>query len=52
LITYCVREGAPFVVFKSFSDIHKDIKNIMGNKTTIDEVASRYHKEQEALKST
>lgn len=48
LITYCEREGAPFTVFKTFEDIHRDIKDIMANKTTIDEVASRYQKEKAA----
>lgn len=48
LITYCEREGAPFTVFKTFQDIHRDVKDIMENKTTIDEVAGRYQKEKAA----
>ncbi|CAZ85730.1 unnamed protein product [Tuber melanosporum] len=48
LITYCEREGNPFVVFKTFSDIHRDIKDIMENRTTIDEVAGRYGREKAA----
>ncbi|CUS14324.1 unnamed protein product [Tuber aestivum] len=48
LITYCDREGFPFTVFSSFTDIHRDIKDIMGDKTTIDEVAGRYAKEKAA----
>ncbi|KAG0642049.1 HAD-like domain-containing protein [Tuber brumale] len=48
LITYCEREGNPFVVFKTFSDIHRDIKDIMEGNTTIDEVAGRHAKEKAA----
>jgi len=50
LITYCEREGAPFTVFKTFEDIHRDIKDIMEGKTTIDEVAGRHSKEKAAPK--
>ncbi|PWW77752.1 hypothetical protein C7212DRAFT_313919 [Tuber magnatum] len=48
LITYCEREGSPFTVFSSFTDIHRDIKDIMEDRTTIDEVAGRYAKEKAA----
>nr|AAM03453.1 putative 3-phosphoserine phosphatase [Tuber borchii] len=51
LITYCEREGAPFTVFKTFEDIHRDIKDIMENKTTIDEVASRHLRAKDAAKA-
>jgi len=40
LITYCIRENIPYSEFKSFSDIHAEVENIVTGKSSIEKVAA------------
>lgn len=47
---YCERENVPFTVFHDFSDIHRVVKEVIGGKTTVEEVAARPQKEKDVEK--
>jgi 2-hydroxy-3-keto-5-methylthiopentenyl-1-phosphate phosphatase len=40
LITYCLRESIPYVVFKSFKDIHAKVQALYENKVTLKDITS------------
>ena len=40
LVTYCEKENVPFTTFRDFSDILKDVQDIVSGKVSVSEVAT------------
>ena len=41
LVNYCVRENVPFTLFEDWSIILAKVKEIVGGKTTVQEVSAQ-----------